>query len=73
VLLDEPFSVIMPVYVEKLLDLIKEEKRIKGILISDHLYRQVMEVADRMYVLANGQTYLVTDNRHLEKYLPHYE
>ncbi|NJM25954.1 MAG: ATP-binding cassette domain-containing protein [Bacteroidia bacterium] len=55
-LLDEPFSGLMPVHIDTLKKLIAEEKQRKGIMISDHLYRHVLGVSDRVYVLANKCT-----------------
>ena len=63
--LDEPFSGLMPVHVERLTEIIQEVKLTKGILISDHLHRQVRGIADKLYVLANGQTYLIKSEEQL--------
>jgi ABC-type multidrug transport system ATPase subunit len=60
ILLDEPFSGIMPVHIERVKELLGKLKSEKGILITDHLYRHVLEVSDRLYVLANGKTYSVS-------------
>jgi ABC-type multidrug transport system ATPase subunit len=38
VMLDEPFSGLMPLYIEVLKKIILEEKATKGIVLSDHLY-----------------------------------
>ena len=54
--------------VETLKALIRAEKRNKGILLTDHMYRHVTDVADRLYVLANGQTYLTQDAEDLVRY-----
>jgi len=64
-LLDEPFRGLTPVYIEKIKQLISAFKSEKGILITDHMHKHVLEVSDRMYVLANGQTYPVTDPEQL--------
>ncbi|AEI51486.1 ATP-binding cassette domain-containing protein [Runella slithyformis] len=61
ILLDEPFSHLSPVYVEQLKDLIIAQKSQKGILITDHLYRDVLDIADHTYFLQNGTTYLLAD------------
>lgn len=68
VLLDEPFSQLAPLHVETLKQMIVEEKRHKGILLTDHLYRHVTGIADRLYVLANGQSYLLSDERELVRF-----
>ena len=60
-LLDEPFSGVMPVHVETIKRLLTEAKSDKGIILTDHLYRNVLSVADRLYMLANGCSYPVKD------------
>lgn len=61
VLLDEPFSHLSPIYVEQLKTMIQEQKSQKGILITDHLYRDVLEIADQTYLIQNGTTYLLSN------------
>ncbi len=63
VLLDEPFSHLSPIYVEQLKIVIQEQKSQKGILITDHLYRDVLDIADQTYLLQNGATYLLSNPR----------
>lgn len=57
VLLDEPFSHIMPLHVETIKRLIVEEKQNKGILISDHLYEHILDVSDQVYMIKNGRSF----------------
>lgn len=64
-ILDEPFSGLMPLHVERLKQIIATEKTKKGIIITDHLYRHVTSLADRLYLLSNGMTYLVKDEEDL--------
>jgi len=56
VILDEPFTHLMPLQIEKVIELIKEEKQRKGLLITDHLYQPIVALADRLYLLRDGQT-----------------
>jgi ABC-type multidrug transport system ATPase subunit len=56
---DEPFSGLSPVMIDRLIECMKNEKENKGILITDHLYKYVTQIADRLFVLANGRTYPV--------------
>ncbi|SDE27791.1 ATP-binding cassette domain-containing protein [Niabella drilacis] len=65
-LLDEPFSGLSPVQVEKLMQLIRTETQNKGFLITDHHYRQVMAISDDVYVLKNAKTYFVTADEDLD-------
>lgn len=64
-ILDEPFSGLMPVHVEKMKELIIAEKNKKGIIITDHLYRDVISITNRLYLLANGKTYAVKSEEDL--------
>lgn len=51
----------MPLQIEKVIELIREEKEHKGLLITDHLYQHILALADELYLLADGQTHLVKD------------
>lgn len=55
-LLDEPFTHIMPVHVETIINLIKREKQEKGIILIDHLYENVIDICNRIYIIENGKT-----------------
>lgn len=57
-MLDEPFSHIMPVHAEVIKDILVDEKRKKGFLITDHYYRHVVDICQNIYVLKDGKTYL---------------
>jgi ABC-type multidrug transport system ATPase subunit len=57
-MLDEPFSQVMPLHVESIKNLILREKKYKGIIITDHLYKDIIEICDNLYVINNGKTYL---------------
>jgi ABC-type multidrug transport system ATPase subunit len=55
VMLDEPFSHIMPLHIETLKQVILRQKQHKGILISDHLYEPILEISDNLYILKNAR------------------
>lgn len=57
-LLDEPFSHLMPLHIEKIRQILLEEKHNKGLLITDHMYQQIIEVSDNLYILKEGKTHL---------------
>jgi ABC-type lipopolysaccharide export system ATPase subunit len=57
-MLDEPFTHLSPLQIEKAKELLMEEKKRKGFLITDHMYRQVLDICDNLYVLTNGKTHL---------------
>ncbi len=56
ILLDEPFTHISPVQVETLKNLIKSRADHKGIIITDHQYHHVLNVAQRLILIQNGST-----------------
>jgi ABC-type multidrug transport system ATPase subunit len=68
VLLDEPFSHLAPLYIEKFKSIISEEKRKKVIIITDHMYRHILDVSDEIYLLKNGCTKKIEHIEELEDY-----
>lgn len=58
-ILDEPFTHLMPLQIEKMIELIQEEKANKGLLVTDHLYRQIIDLADDLYLLTDGKTHRI--------------
>jgi len=63
---DEPFTHLMPMDIEIIKQLLSEEKRNKGIIITDHLYQHVADVSDSLYILVNGKTYLTKTKEDIE-------
>ncbi len=68
VMLDEPFSHIAPLFMAELKQLLNGEKKEKAIILTDHMYRPVIELADELYLLKNGCTKRITDLQDLESY-----
>ena len=66
-LLDEPFTHLNLLQIEKVKKMLLEEKQQKGLLITDHLYRHVTGISDKLYVLTGGKTYLTKSTEELEK------
>ena len=66
-MLDEPFSQVMPVHVEKIKTLINAHKKNKGIIVTDHLYEHIIDICDEIYAIMNGKTYLLKDTSDLVK------
>ncbi|MCD8186349.1 MAG: ATP-binding cassette domain-containing protein [Rikenellaceae bacterium] len=66
-LMDEPFSQIMPLHIQRIKELMLTEKRNKGILVTDHMYRQILEMSDRIYLLANKSSYLMKNDGDLAR------
>ncbi|MGZ3831674.1 MAG: ATP-binding cassette domain-containing protein [Mucilaginibacter sp.] len=56
ILLDEPFTHISPIQTEYFKPIIRKCAQIKGIIVTDHQYRNVLEVSDKLILLHNGTT-----------------
>lgn len=71
-MLDEPFSHLMPLQIEKIIEILKTEKMHKGFLITDHLYQNVLAICDDIYLLAEGKINLAKslDDIKALKYIP---
>jgi len=53
--LDEPFSMVEPLFQDLIKDLLIELKKEKGIIITDHYYRTVLDVSDRKMIIRDGK------------------
>jgi len=72
ILLDEPFSQLAPMLIDELKCHISKLKLVKGFLITDHYYKSILAVADRVVLLHNGCNYRIegTEDLILHGYLP---
>lgn len=67
-MLDEPFSHIMPVHVETIQTLLISKKTTKGFLITDHLYQNIIDISDKLYILENGKVQAVASQEELKRF-----
>lgn len=67
-LLDEPFSHLSPVTIEIVMDFIRSCKQNKGIIITDHLFRSIIEISDNIYLLTDGKSRLIKNLEEIEFY-----
>tara|TARA_Y100001958_G_C21123979_1_gene467249 strand:- start:242 stop:952 length:711 start_codon:yes stop_codon:yes gene_type:complete len=58
ILLDEPFAGVDPISVEEIIKILKDFKKDIGIFISDHNFRDVMNVCDEIILLNQGEVFL---------------
>ena len=58
ILLDEPFAGVDPISVEEIIKILKKFKKNLGIFISDHNFRDVMNVCDEIILLNQGELLL---------------
>ncbi|MCB0688817.1 MAG: ATP-binding cassette domain-containing protein [Saprospiraceae bacterium] len=53
-ILDEPFTYLMPKFIDLVKGRIKELKSKKGIVLTDHQYRNVLDISDRSFIISEG-------------------
>ncbi|MBI6120070.1 ABC transporter ATP-binding protein [Salegentibacter maritimus] len=68
ILLDEPFSHLSPSYIEKIKELLQKLKKEKAIVITDHMYKHILDASDELYLLKNGCSKLIKKKSDLEDY-----
>lgn len=54
VLLDEPFNGISPLHIDLIKEMIRKHAVNKGIILTDHDYRNVLDVANKYMILFDG-------------------
>lgn len=71
-LLDEPFSMVEPLFKEKIKELLLLLKDKKGIIVTDHYYKDVLEVSIKNLLLKDGKLFPVNNVNDLATngYLP---
>lgn len=60
-ILDEPFSNMSPILINKLKKIILETSKYKGIILTDHDYRNVLSISNKYYFMSNGTIELIKD------------
>lgn len=55
ILLDEPFNGISPIYRNHIKMMIQEKSKTKGFIITDHDYRNILDVSNRIEFLHEGR------------------
>lgn len=71
-MLDEPFSMIDPLFHDVIKEVIKSKLISKGILLTDHYHADVWQVTNRNYVIVDGSTHQIYTKEDLAThgYLP---
>ena len=54
ILLDEPFSMIEPLYKDLIKEKLEEYRGNKGFIVTDHYYRDVLDISDKTHLLRDG-------------------
>lgn len=65
VFLDEPFNGISPIQAEIVKDFIKKQSESKGIILTDHNYRNVLDLANKYMILLDGGIKILDSKKEL--------
>ena len=65
ILLDEPYNGLSPIMIEKVNDLIIENSKNKGIIITDHSYENVIKISTKLILMKEGKTHHLKDKNEL--------
>lgn len=68
ILMDEPFNAIAPIYKEEIKNLIIEQSKYKGFIITDHDYRNILDIATRTVIIKDGSVKEIKTNEELITY-----
>jgi len=66
VLIDEPFNGVAPIYKENIKNMIKEQSKHKGFIITDHDYRSIIDIATRLVIIHNGSLKEINNKEELK-------
>ncbi|MEM9675679.1 MAG: ATP-binding cassette domain-containing protein [Bacteroidota bacterium] len=71
-LLDEPFNGVAPVYKDEVKGVVQRQSKTKGFIITDHDYRNVLDIATKIILIHDGGTRIMenTDELIAWGYLP---
>jgi len=67
-MLDEPFSMVEPLYIEHINRFLLQLKEIKGIILTDHYYHNVWNISDRKKLIKEGKIHDISSKADLQKF-----
>ncbi len=65
--LDEPFSMIEPLYKEEIKNTLTKLSKYKGIVITDHYYDDVLDITNKNYLLKDSKLHQIQSKEELIK------
>jgi ABC-type multidrug transport system ATPase subunit len=66
VMLDEPFTHLSPIQIERVKELILDESTNKGFIVSDHMYQHILSISNNLYLLKDGSTIPIKNQEEIE-------
>ena len=64
--IDEPFNGVAPIYKEEIKSIIKRKAKTKGFIITDHDYRNILDIATRIIIIHDGGTKEIKNKEELK-------
>ena len=65
VLLDEPYTGLSPIMIEKVNHLIMENSTQKGIIITDHNYENIIKISNKLMLMIDGNIHQIKNKNEL--------
>ncbi|CAM4119967.1 ATP-binding cassette domain-containing protein [Gillisia hiemivivida] len=65
IMLDEPFSMLEPLYKELLKELLRNLNQTKGIIVTDHYYHDVLDITNANFLLKDGHKIEISEKMDL--------
>lgn len=65
-LLDEPFSMIEPLYKDSIKHILLDVKSTKGIILTDHYYDDVLQITDRNFLMKDSRMFEINGKDELQ-------
>lgn len=65
VLIDEPFNGVSPIYIEDIKKAIKSQTKTKVFIITDHSYRNILDISDRIVLMHDQALRQINDESEL--------
>lgn len=66
-MLDEPFSMVEPLYAERISAFVEKLREKKGIILTDHYYENVWNVSTKRMLLKDGKLYFLSNKEELRE------
>jgi ABC-type lipopolysaccharide export system ATPase subunit len=66
-MMDEPFTHLSPLQIEKVKELLIQGKARKGLIITDHCFHHVIDISDTLYLLKDGKTHHIKNVEEIEE------
>ncbi|SEF47846.1 ABC-type multidrug transport system, ATPase component [Halpernia humi] len=64
-ILDEPFASLSPKFIDIVKDEILKSRKDKGIILTDHNYKNVMTISDKIYLIKDSATKIIKSEEDL--------